>query len=608
MMSEGINKEKWILVAFLTLLLFAALTAHASAWYDTDWGYRKSFTVNNTGSELTDYQIMFTVNRSAGSDSGTTVYLDGKCAEDYDDIRFVAADDITLYSYWIENSNSTIASVWVNFTSLPTGDTIAYLYYGNSGASAVSDGDATFPFFDHFDGDALDTDKWTVDSGTPLVSGSVLNLSGSITQKISGKTSFGYNYRFEIRGYHPSNNQAVFGFWSSSEHRTMWLGRAANTNDYVQTRDGPTYTLTDDGIDRSGTTYYIYGGVTRSGASDFYIDRVFRRTLTTHIPTDDMPIALTCEANKGTVCVDWVLVRKYFATEPTVSAWESEEEVPPYWIIADFTGTPTSGGLPLTVYFTDTSTVNNCTIDTWQWAFGDSTSNSTAQNPAHTYTTTGLYDVILTITNTSFSLTNSTIKADYINVTSGGATPTPTTPTPTPTVTVTGTTPTATGTVPPSEVNQTTVGETWIRWVWDDPGELVDIYIDGVKAEEWVSNTTQSYRITGLNPSERHILSLYRAGNVTLIDEQEATTLPATWLIVSVLAISIFFAVCVILSRDIYRVLLCSTISCISSAFLAMIGVGHPWGISIIGIIVALLTGVITVLVVLEFRRGDEDE
>jgi len=436
------NDSRWITLAFLTLLLFAALTAHASAWYDTDWGYRKSFTVNNTGSELTDYQIMFTVNRSAGSDSGTTVYLDGKCAEDYDDIRFVAADDITLYSYWIENSNSTIASVWVNFTSLPTGDTIAYLYYGNSGASAVSDGDATFPFFDHFDGDALDTDKWTVDSGTPLVSGSVLNLSGSITQKISGKTSFGYNYRFEIRGYHPSNNQAVFGFWSSSEHRTMWLGRAANTNDYVQTRDGPTYTLTDDGIDRSGTTYYIYGGVTRSGASDFYIDRVFRRTLTTHIPTDDMPIALTCEANKGTVCVDWVLVRKYFATEPTVSAWESEEEVPPYWIIADFTGTPTSGNLPLTVYFTSSSTANNCTIDTWQWSFGDSTSNSTSQNPAHTYTTTGLYDVILTITNTSFSLTNSTIKADYINVTSGGATPTPTTPTPTPTVTGTATVPT----------------------------------------------------------------------------------------------------------------------------------------------------------------------
>lgn len=31
MMSEGINKEKWILVAFLTLLLFAALTAHAGA-------------------------------------------------------------------------------------------------------------------------------------------------------------------------------------------------------------------------------------------------------------------------------------------------------------------------------------------------------------------------------------------------------------------------------------------------------------------------------------------------------------------------------------------------------------------------------------------------
>lgn len=159
-----------------------------------------------------------------------------------------------------------------------------------------------------------------------------------------------------------------------------------------------------------------------------------------------------------------------------------------------------------------------------------------------------------------------------------------------------------------AEVNETDVGETWIRWVWEDPGEPVDIYIDGAKVESWVNNTTQAYRLTGLNPSERHVLSLYRAGNATLIDQQDVTTLPATWLIVSVLAISIFFAVCTIISRDIYRVLLCSTIACVSSGFLAMIGVGHPWGITIIGIIVALITGVIAAIVALDLRNGDDDE
>jgi len=81
--------------------------------------------------------------------------------------------------------------------------------------------------------------------------------------------------------------------------------------------------------------------------------------------------------------------------------------VPP---TANFSGAPLSGGLPLTVNFTDTSSG----ATSWSWNFGDS-GTSTAQNPSHTYNTAGTYTVALTATNSSGSDTMT--KTNYITVT-----------------------------------------------------------------------------------------------------------------------------------------------------------------------------------------------
>jgi len=59
---------------------------------------------------------------------------------------------------------------------------------------------------------------------------------------------------------------------------------------------------------------------------------------------------------------------------------------------ASFTTNVSSGYVPLTVQFTDTST--NATA--WEWNFGDGT-NSTEQNPEHTYSTAGNYTVVLLV-------------------------------------------------------------------------------------------------------------------------------------------------------------------------------------------------------------------
>jgi len=81
--------------------------------------------------------------------------------------------------------------------------------------------------------------------------------------------------------------------------------------------------------------------------------------------------------------------------------------VPP---VAEFSGNPTSGNAPLTVYFTDLSSGSPTS---WSWTFGD-TGSSGAQHPSHEYTAVNSYTVSLTATNPQGQDTET--KVDYITV------------------------------------------------------------------------------------------------------------------------------------------------------------------------------------------------
>ena len=66
-------------------------------------------------------------------------------------------------------------------------------------------------------------------------------------------------------------------------------------------------------------------------------------------------------------------------------------------LAANFDIAVSAGCPPFVATFTDLSTTDT-TLSTWQWDFGDGGS-SNQQNPTHTYTVPGLYDVTLIVTN-----------------------------------------------------------------------------------------------------------------------------------------------------------------------------------------------------------------
>jgi PKD repeat protein len=81
---------------------------------------------------------------------------------------------------------------------------------------------------------------------------------------------------------------------------------------------------------------------------------------------------------------------------------------------ANFTADPRTGEAPLSVQFTDTSTGDPTA---WTWDFGDQSSASYDQHPAHAYTAPGSYTVTLTVTGTVSTDTNTIVRSNYITVT-----------------------------------------------------------------------------------------------------------------------------------------------------------------------------------------------
>ena len=78
---------------------------------------------------------------------------------------------------------------------------------------------------------------------------------------------------------------------------------------------------------------------------------------------------------------------------------------------AKFTAQPTEGAAPLTVQFTDQSVG----ATSWEWDFGDG-ETSTEQNPSHTYSEAGIYDVSLTIYGIWGAEPDTETKEGYISV------------------------------------------------------------------------------------------------------------------------------------------------------------------------------------------------
>ncbi len=168
--------------------------------------------------------------------------------------------------------------------------------------------------------------------------------------------------------------------------------------------------------------------------------------------------------------------------------------------VANFSGTPTSGDVPLNVSFTDLS-VNSPT--SWSWTFGDG-GTSTAQNPSYIYNAAGTYTVTLTATNAFGS--DADTKVGYITVTTPPADP--------PVANFSGT---PTSGDYPLDVNFTdlsTNGPTSWSWTFGDGGTST------------VQNPSYTYNVSGTYTVALTATNAYGSDTKTVVDYITVTEPP----------------------------------------------------------------------------------
>jgi len=206
-----------------------------TSWGNDSWNYRKPITITEqSGNDLTDYQVKLTIDTA-------TLISEGKMNSDCSDIRFYYVNSSGEYKipYWIESGcNTTNTIIWVKIPNIPASSTVTvYMYYGNPTATSESNGDTVFDFFDDFNDNDLDTNKWTNTSTHgncyTVVENGYLKLycPASVSDNIivESKTSFTNNFKLIYRTYQDcGNNQQCdyfrvgFGY-GSFDSEGVWL-------------------------------------------------------------------------------------------------------------------------------------------------------------------------------------------------------------------------------------------------------------------------------------------------------------------------------------------------------------------------------------------------
>ncbi|MCO8314130.1 DUF2341 domain-containing protein [Pseudomonas mandelii] len=145
-----------LFIAFLICLGFV-LPATAQAWWQDDWHYRKQISVDTTPQGAAINETLGRTALLVRLHTGNFTF-DG-VKEDGSDLRFVAADDKTVFNHQIESFDPLMgmALIWVDVPVITGGQRQdIWMYYGNQKAPATGNGqltfDTNFTALYHFDG------------------------------------------------------------------------------------------------------------------------------------------------------------------------------------------------------------------------------------------------------------------------------------------------------------------------------------------------------------------------------------------------------------------------------------------------------------------------
>lgn len=247
----------------------------------------------------------------------TLLYRPGMRA-DFRDIRASTKTGAKI-PYFMETI-SEFNQVFIWFL-LPAGTDFFYIHYGNGGVASESDGKKVFTFFDHFD--KLDSTIWKTISGSVTPAGSILTLQNTTQSSVlESYSTFPPNTFVECRVQYLAGNRTIYGYRNySTQKAAAWQAAAsADVNNIRFAHNGTTGNWDSDGVNRAGSSYNVFGVAHLVTGPLYYANYAYRGTITDYIPGNvSLPIQFYCYSNTGAFKVDWVRVRPYVSTMPTLT-------------------------------------------------------------------------------------------------------------------------------------------------------------------------------------------------------------------------------------------------------------------------------------------------
>lgn len=256
------------------------------------WTYWKKLSIANPSE---DYQLKFEVRNSEGTSTATAIYVAGGCQEDYRDLRFTAADQSTALDYWIQTPTAaSVATVWVK----TNGEDTMYCYYSNSSATAVSNATNTFI---QYHGAA------TADFFDSLVKSAPFVYEASVKITVAGGDSW--------FGVTNESNILIDAAHISIRDSTGKV-YIATYSDYGGSAKPNTKSIDPD------TLYLLKVINTGALVTGYFNGSKLTGDLGPYGVSDET-MGLFLSQNTGGGQQDWSFLRKYAATEPTVTGYTS---------------------------------------------------------------------------------------------------------------------------------------------------------------------------------------------------------------------------------------------------------------------------------------------
>ena len=285
-------------------------------WYE--------ITIDNSANaeDLTDYQVLLEIVNDS------TFFEDCKNEQKY--LEFYDTDKATLLKHFVEEFDTTNknAKIWIKVPSIPANSTkTIYLKINTSRTSDLSNPNEVFEFYDDFEGDALDTNKWNLVKGEEGSNVFVENGELKVTSNavlIQSVQSFSQGYLLESKHRvisHAGYGHIIHGFRETTSKNAEHLIWATGNRLYADGSEiNGDYAVPTD-------TYLLYQVKVKDNTAKAEIYDMSGNQKESLSGTSTFSSAVISlverpadyQTHSGDFRWDWIRVRKYTEPEPSVS-------------------------------------------------------------------------------------------------------------------------------------------------------------------------------------------------------------------------------------------------------------------------------------------------